>query len=190
LHQFDLGLATIYPGKPIIAGQFTTLYFTYTAGHPIDDSGFIKITFRSVSDIGTPQFGNSAVPNYCTVTTTGDCHIEPRWYSKGHTRPWSKALFLKIHGGFLNQGEQITVVFGDTTGGSPGWQMQTNCIEKFEFKTFVDPVATYQFKELPISPALKIVPGEPGLYENPGIGGHNISDDRGATTRTETFESG
>jgi len=53
------------------------------------------------------------------------------------------------------------VRFGDTSGGSPGWQMQTFCVDSFEFKTLVDPIATYQFKELPASPALRIVPGEP-----------------------------
>ena len=161
MHQYDLGQAAIEPNKPIVAGLFTTIYFTYTSGHPIDDSGFLKITFRHVSDIGAPQFDDPAAPNYCTVSTTGDCHIEPRWDSRGHIRPWSRALFLKIRGGYLNEGEQITVIFGDTSGGSPGWHMQTNCVEKFEFKTFVDPIATYQFKELPISPTLKIIPGEP-----------------------------
>lgn len=52
----DLGQATIQPEQPIEAGSFTTLLLTYTAGHPIDDSGYIKIAFPSVSDIGTPQF--------------------------------------------------------------------------------------------------------------------------------------
>ncbi len=161
MQQYDLGQAAIQPNEPIVAGSFTTIYFTYTCGHPIDDSGFIKIAFRSVSDVGAPQFDDSAAPNYCRVFTTGDCLIEPRWDSRGHTRPWSRALFLQVRGGFLNQGESITVVFGDAMGGSPGWQMQTNCVEKFEFKTLVDPIATYQFKELAVSPALKLIPGEP-----------------------------
>jgi hypothetical protein len=159
--SIDPGRATIQPGRPIVAGAFTTITFTYTAGHPVDDSGYVKIAFRSVSDFGPPQFDNPGAPNYCTVHTSGDCRIEPRWDSKGHTRPWSRALFLMVRGGFLNSGEAIVVVFGDTCGGSPGWQMQTFCEEAFEFKTLVDPIATYRFKELPASPALRIVPGEP-----------------------------
>jgi hypothetical protein len=161
LNQYDPGQATIQPNEPVVAGSFTTVHFTYTCGHPIDDSGFIKITFRSTGDAGALQFDELAAPNYCTVSTTGDCLIEPRWDPKGHIRPWSRALFLKIRGGFLDRGEKIEVVFGDTIGGSPGWQMQTHCAEKFEFKTFVDPIATYQFKELPVSPTLEIIPGEP-----------------------------
>jgi hypothetical protein len=161
MQQFDTGQATIHPDRPVVAGSYITLTFTYTAGHPIDDSGYLKIAFRSVSDCGAPQFDDPAAPNYCTIITTGDCRIEPRWDPKGHTRPWSRALYLKVRGGYLDRGELIRVVFGDTTGGSPGWLMQTFCVERFEFKTLVDPIATYRFKELPVSPALSVVPGEP-----------------------------
>ena len=44
--NFDLGEAAIQPDQPVAAGQYMTVNFTYTAGHPIDDSGYIKITFR------------------------------------------------------------------------------------------------------------------------------------------------
>ena len=152
LFQYDLGKAFIQPNGPIVAGSFTTIQFTYTCGHPIDDSGYIKITFGSTSDAGAPQLDDPGAPNFTTVATTGNCRIEARWDPKGHIRPWSRALFLKIRGGYLDRGEQIAVTFGATAEGSPGWQMQTNCVEKFEFKTFVDPIATYQFKELPASP--------------------------------------
>ncbi|MCB9432816.1 MAG: hypothetical protein H6668_12625 [Ardenticatenaceae bacterium] len=153
--------AVIQPNQTFVAGAFTTIRFTYTCGHPVDSSGYLKITFRQVSDIGRPQFDNPTAPNYCTVSTTGNCTIAPRWDPKGHVRPWSSALFLQIQGGYLNTGEQIMVVFGDTSGGSPGWRMQSNCVESFEFKTFVDPIATYQFKELPVSPEQRVIPGEP-----------------------------
>ena len=158
--DFDLGYASIDPKQPVVAGSYTTVTLAYTAGHPVDDSGHIKIVFRSVSDFGTPQFSDPLADNYVTVATTGDCHVEPRWDPKGHTRPWSRALFLQIRRGFLNTGESITVVFGDTSRGSPGWQIQTFCDERFEFKLLVDPIATYQFKQLPTSPALQIVPGK------------------------------
>jgi hypothetical protein len=64
-------------------------------------------------------------------------------------------------GGFLDRGQKITVVFGDRSAGSPGWQMQTFCEDTFEFKTLVDPIATYEFKELPQSPTLRMVAGSP-----------------------------
>jgi hypothetical protein len=73
-----LGRAVIEPEGPLVAGSWATLSLTYTAGHPIDDTGYVKIVFRSVSDFGPPQFDNPAASNYCTVQTTGDCRNEPR----------------------------------------------------------------------------------------------------------------
>lgn len=159
--RIDLGQATIRSRSAAVAGAFTTRTLTYTAGHPIDDTGFVKIVMRFASDCGTPQFAEPAAPNYTTVTTTGDCRIEPRWDPKGHTRPWGRALFLKVMGGFLDRGRKIVVVFGDRSQRSPGWLMQTFCEGRFELKTFVDPIASYQFKELATSPTFAIKPGKP-----------------------------
>ncbi len=161
MEQLDLGRATITPRGPVAAGAWTTRVYTYTAGHPIDDTGYVKIAFRFAGDFGVPQFTDPAGENYCSVSTTGDCRIEPRWDPKGNTRPWGRSIHLKITRGYLGQGERIRVVFGDTSHGSPGWQAQTFCEKSFEFKTLVDPIATYEFKELPRSPTLRIVPGPP-----------------------------
>lgn len=159
--NFDLGHAEVTPNTPVVAGTFTTITFTYSAGHPMDYAGYVKIAFRHMNDFGTPQFDNPSAPNYCTVSTTGKSRIEPRWDPKGHIRPFNKALYLQIRDQYLDRGEKIMVVFGDTSKGSPGWQMPTFPVRCLEFKTLVDPIATYMFKELPESPALRILPGEP-----------------------------
>ncbi len=156
-----LGTATIHPATPVEAGSYETITLTYTAAHPIDDSGFIKVCFRQQSDFGRPQFTDPARPNYCTVRTNGNCSITPRWDPKGHTRPWAKALYLQIGRGYLDAGDIVEVVFGDRACGSPGWRMQTFVEHTFEFKVFVDPIATYEFKELPESPTLQVSPGKP-----------------------------
>ncbi|MEN8255296.1 MAG: DUF3604 domain-containing protein [Verrucomicrobiota bacterium] len=155
------GKASIDIKKPVEAGSLQTVCYTFAAGHVIDDSGYVKLAFRYAGDFGTPQFDSPKEPNYCSVSTNGDCRVEPRWDPKGNTRPWGKSLYLKVRGGFLDKGETITVVFGDTSKGSPGWQMQTFVEKTFEFKTLVDPFATYEFKELPKSPEMKVVPGKP-----------------------------
>ncbi len=155
---FDLGRATVSLSYAA-AGEYVSLEYTYSAGHPVDDSGYIMIAFRFAGDFGVPQFADRKAPNYCTIRTTGDCRIVPRWDPKGNTRPWGRALYLMVTGGYLDTGDTVTVLFGDTSGGSPGFMMQTFCEETFEFKTLVDPIATYQFKELPESPHMSIVPG-------------------------------
>ena len=159
--QFDLGKAEISPNSPVVAGSFATITYTYTAGHPMDYAGYIKIAFRNMEDFGEPQFDDPKAPNYCTISATGGSRIIPRWDRKGGVRPSNKALFLIIRDKYLDRGEQVCVVFGDTSGGSPGWRMPTFAINEFEFKTFVDPIANYLFKELPDSPTLQIIAGEP-----------------------------
>jgi hypothetical protein len=157
---FDLGRASVNLTSAV-AGDYASLKYTYTAGHPVDDSGCIKIAFRFAGDFGVPQFSEKESPNYTTIRTTGDCRIEPRWDSKGNTRPWGRSLYLKVTAGYLNTGDTVVVSFGDTSYGSPGWRMQTFREKTFEFKTLVDPIATYQFKELPKSPHIQIKPGKP-----------------------------
>ncbi|MBT5876490.1 MAG: DUF3604 domain-containing protein [Candidatus Latescibacteria bacterium] len=159
--EFELGQALIDQVTPVVAGSNITVRYSYVAGHPIDDTGYLKIVFRFAGDFGMPQFSEPSAPNYCAVSTTANCRVDPRWDAKGHTRPWGRALFLKVMGGFVDSGEEIHITFGDRTGGSPGWQTQTFCETSFEFKTLVDPVATYQFKELETSPTMAIVAGPP-----------------------------
>jgi hypothetical protein len=162
-HQqtLDLGHAEIHPTDPVVAGSYTTLTYTYTVGHPIDDTGYLKLAFRYASDFGEPQFDDPEAANYCTIQTAGDCLLMPRWDAKGHTRPWGRALYVKVTAGYLDRGDQIVITFGDRDSGSPGWRVQTFCEDTFEFKTLVDPIATYEFKELPRSPEIEIVPGPP-----------------------------
>jgi len=160
MSEFDLGKADVFPKKAFVSGSYATITYTYTAGHPIDYAGYIKITFRNMDDFGTPQFNDPSSSNYCSVSTTGHSRIIPRWDRKGAIRPSNKAIYLQIRDEFVNRGDVITIVFGDTSGGSPGWQLPTYITDSFKFTTFVDPIATYQFKQLPQSPAVALVPGE------------------------------
>ena len=141
----DLGHSSIVPDTPVTAGEVCSLTFLYTASHPIDDSGHVKIVFRYAGDFGTPQFDRPGDLNFCSVQTTGDCRIVPSWHDPGHVRPWGKALFLRVTGGYLDRGDQVRVIFGDRSDGSAGRRMQTFCEDTYEFKTLVDTIASYQF---------------------------------------------
>jgi hypothetical protein len=156
----NLALAVI-DTKTAIAGSYVSIKYTLDVLHPIDDTGFIKIVFRIVSDFAHPQFDDPSGDNYWSVSTTGDCTLDLRWDTKGHTRPWGKSLYLKVMGGYLDRGDTVTIIFGDRSKGSRGWGLQTFCEDTFEFKTLIDHIATYQFIEIEDSPVLRIIPGEP-----------------------------
>jgi hypothetical protein len=153
------GSMTISPAGPFAAGTYQSLTLVYSAGSfGIDDTGHLRITWRTTSDMGKPQFSDPAAANYTTVEASNgavlECGVE-----RSHTRPWTNTLSIRVGRGFLRAGETITIRLGDRSGGSPGLRLQTNAEPQFEFKTFVDPFATCLFTEMPDSPKIALVPG-------------------------------
>lgn len=154
----QMGTMTVSSPGPFPAGSHQSLLFTYTAGDfGIDDTGSLRICWRTTSDLGKPQFTDPAGANYTTITASNgatlDCIVD-----RSGIRPWGHSLTIRVARGFLRKGETITVHFGDRSAGSPGLRLQTT-IENFEFKTLVDAFATNEYTELPVSPRVALVPG-------------------------------
>jgi hypothetical protein len=157
-----IGSAEIIPGGELTAGSFGSFDLVYTAGFfGIDDSGSLKIVQRFAGDMAPPQFEDPAAPNYVSVTASNGARLSYSYDVKNNIRPWGKTLYIKVVRGYLREGDRIVVRFGDTSRGSPGIRMQTFCEETFELKVLVDAIATYDYAELPDSPTIRIVPGDP-----------------------------
>jgi len=120
---------------------------------------------RFASDMGRPQFDNPTAPNYTTVEASNGAVLHVEYDMKRNIRPWDKTLYIKVVRGFLSEGDQITIRFGDRREGSPGIRIQTFCEETFEFRVLVDAIATYNYVELPAQPIIAIVPGAPVLFK-------------------------
>lgn len=84
-----------------------------------------------------------------------------RWEFKRNIRPWSRSLYISIAKYFLAEGDTITIRFGDQREGSPGIRLQTYCEKEYQFKVFVDPIATYDYVALPNTPRIEIGAGKP-----------------------------
>ena len=157
-----IGSVSLKAPNQIIAGRYSSFKLIYTSGFfGIDDSGSIKIACRFASDMGTPQFDRPQDPNYVSVQSSNGVELLVRYDVKNNIRPWGKTIYIKLKQGFMKLGDTLTIHFGDTSKGSAGMRMQTFCEKTFEFKTLVDPFATYQFKELIKSPTLEIISGTP-----------------------------
>lgn len=157
----QMGTAVLGPSGPQVAGSDAELMLTYTAGtFGIDDTGMLKISWRTTSDMAKPQFKDPAAPNYTSVEASNGAKLEV-WFERLNVRPWVNTLLIRVGRGYLRRGDTITVRFGDRRQGSPGIRLQTNCEERFELKTYVDAFATYEFTELPSSPAFELVAGPP-----------------------------
>jgi hypothetical protein len=157
--QSEIGRAEIEPGHPLEAGSHAELVITYTAGSfGIDDTGAIKISWRTASDAAKPQFTDPKAPNYTTAFATNGAALELE-YNRNNIRPWVNTLFIRVGRGFMREGDKIVVHLGDRRHGSPGYRLQTAREKPFWFKVFVDAFSTYDFVELPGSPTLELVPG-------------------------------
>lgn len=159
-----MGSATIHPAGPFEAGSFQELTLVYTAGmFGIDDSGMLKISWRTTSDMQKPQFDRPGDAGYTTVEASNGAVLACR-VDRVNIRPWTNTLAIRVGRGYLKAGDTITVKFGDRGRGAAGIRLQTNAEETFEFKIYVDAFATYEFAELPRSPEFALVPGAPARW--------------------------
>ena len=155
-----MGSASLTVAGPVEAGSFQSITLVYTAGYfGIDDTGSIKVVQRFASDMGRPQLDDPRAANYTTVEASNGAVLDVRYDAKMNIRPWDKTLMIRVVRGFLNEGDTITVRFGDRRQGSPGMRMQTFVEPTFEFRVLVDAFATYNYVELPRQPNFAVVAG-------------------------------
>src|SRR6185295_6048348 len=140
------------PAGPFVAGSYAELTLVYTAGHfGIDDTGMIKVSWRTTSDLSKPQFNKPDAPNYTTVEASNGAKLEV-WFDRLNIRPYANTVLIRVGRGYLRKGDTLIVRFGDRRHASPGWRLQTNVERHVELKTSVDAFATYEFCELPEQP--------------------------------------
>src|SRR5260221_1167047 len=160
-----MGAMKLTPAGPFVAGAYAELTLIYTAGtFGIDDTGMVKISWRTTSDMSKPQFDKPAAPNFTTVEASNGAKLDV-WFDRLNIRPWANTLLIRVGRGYLRAGDTLTVRLGDRRQGSPGFRLQTNCEERVELKTSVDAFATYEFTELPRQPGFALV-ADPATHWN------------------------
>jgi hypothetical protein len=148
----------VSPG-PFVAGSHVELVLVYTAGtFGIDDTGMVKISWRTTSDFAKPQFDKPQAANFTTVEASNGAKLEV-WFDRLNIRPYANTLLIRVGRGYLRAGDTLTIRLGDRRQGSPGLRLQTNAERNVELRTAVDAFATYEFCELPEQPAFDLVPG-------------------------------
>jgi hypothetical protein len=161
-----MGSATLAPSGAFEAGSCQSFELTYSAGtFGIDDTGSIKIGFRFATDFGPLQFDDPKALGYTTAQASNGATLECKWEFRRNIRPWSRSLYVGVTKHFLRPGDTITVRFGDRRQGSPGVRLQTYCEAEFQFRVFVDAIATYDYVALPNSPTIAIVAGPPVSWQ-------------------------
>src|SRR3954469_9391288 len=153
-----MGSITLSLAGPFVAGSHEELTLVYTAGtFGIEDTGMVKVSWRTTSDMSKPQFDKPGAANFTTVEASNGAKLEV-WFDRLNIRPWGNTLLIRVGRGYLRQGDTLTIRFGDRRQGSPGWRLQTNVESNVELRTSVDAFATYEFCELK-HPAFDLVAG-------------------------------
>ena len=155
----QMGSAALTPAGPFVAGSHVELVLVYTAGtFGIDDTGMVKVSWRTTSDMSKPQFDKPQAANFTTVEASNGARLEV-WFDRLNVRPFANTLLIRVGRGYLRAGDTLTVRLGDRRKGSPGFRLQTNVEANVELRTSVDAFATYEFCELPVQPAFDLLPG-------------------------------
>jgi hypothetical protein len=160
-----VGSARLEPPREFVAGALAEIVLTFTAGDfGIDDTGAIKVSWRTASDSSRPQFTDPKAPNFTTAQASNGAKLALE-YNRNNIRPWVSTLLIRVNGGYMAPGDRIVVRLGDRRGGGPGYRLQTAVEGMFYFRVFADAFATYDFVELPEQPAIRLIPGRPTRFK-------------------------
>jgi hypothetical protein len=160
------GHVTLDPREPVPVRSHQTFTLTYTVGrYGLDDTGAIRVVFRALGDWGALQTHDPTAPGYVTAKSSNGAPILLDYSRYGMMpRPRWKVVTARVSGGYLSEGDTITIVFGDKSGGSPGMQMQTFVEGGFEFKVVADVCAVGHFTPIPDTPSVAVIPGPPAVW--------------------------
>lgn len=159
------GSAVIEPLGPIEVRTHQSFVLRYTAGKiGLDDTGGIRICFRWITDAAKPQITDPTAPSFLTAKCSGEGSVILTVGAHGQ-RPWNLAVTAELRGGYLSEGDTITIVFGDTSQGSPGMLMQTFAEGGYEFLVCTDVQATRNYLPLDQQFSLPIVAGEAAIWK-------------------------
>jgi hypothetical protein len=155
----QMGSIKLLTPGPFVAGSYAELILVYTAGtFGIDDTGMMKVSWRTTSDLSKPQFGKPEAPNFATVEASNGAKLQV-WFDRLNIRPYGNTLLIRVVRGYLRAGDTLTIRLGDRRKGSPGLRLQTNVENNVELRTSVDAFATYEFCELREQLAFDLVAG-------------------------------
>ena len=151
----ELGVVTLDPASPIVAGQYGTWRLTYTCGvTPLPPGTALHVYTDSDTDWEMPQFLDPAAADYMTLQA-------PEGVQAMVEAVHLKRLVLVLAGRELQPGEQLTIVYGDPGSGNPGTRAQTFIDQRRFFWVDVELAGQGERCTLANSPHVPVVGDQP-----------------------------
>lgn len=144
-------------GDPFIAAGIGTLTQTFEVGTADVDTGGGFLVARHFMAGYELQTVDPGAPNYVSIRSSNEnvtfkVDSVPMAGMHGGFRGAAGALLFRLSQGKLKQGDQVSIVYGDTAGGGPGMRMPDIGSDFMVFPIYVAFDATDLFIALPIQP--------------------------------------
>lgn len=147
----ELGVAYLKQTGTAPAGSYGTWSLVYRAGTAgVATGGSLRIITDSDTDCGWPQLDDPTAPDYVSVEAPPNAGAVTRIASH-------RELAVDVLGVPIAPSEEVRVHFGDRSGGSPGFRLQTFLEAKRFFTVQVDAYGRQEWHALPECPYLSIV---------------------------------
>jgi hypothetical protein len=153
-----LGTLELLPDEPLVAGDWATFAQVWTVGEmPMVEGGGIYLGRDGVNDQGPLQVAERAGDNYVTVRASNP---DARFVYHGPGPRQSLVTQIegvfKLEGAMLEKGDTVTINYGDPSGGSRGFQVQSYSVSRCTFPVYLDLEGTGNFLQ-PEWPGVEVV---------------------------------
>ncbi|NKC01351.1 MAG: DUF3604 domain-containing protein [Pseudomonadales bacterium] len=153
------GLGTLVAETgPFEAGSTASITQTYTVGdQAIQTGGGFVLARHFMTNFGTWQTQDPNAANFIAVETSNPkvsfvATTTPVSGMHGGFRGQRETLTFRVASGTLTAGDQVSLTYGDTKGGSPGMTMPTFSSDRMPLPVYVQLSRDGQLFSLPIQP--------------------------------------
>ena len=139
-----IGKLTTDSTGPFAPGSFVTIRQTYHFGDmPMVEGGGFLVAKHFMSNQGLYQTSNPEQDNYITIRSSNHAaKFEPNTRAlqgmHGGFRRGAPGLFFVLREGRLRKGDTVTITYGDRSGGSKGFRVQTYSNDAFPLPIYVN----------------------------------------------------
>ena len=169
-HPEGIGPLQITSDAPLVAATWVTVEQVYTAGTlGMAPGGVILVGAMALADQGDLQHENPAGDNYVSIRTsrTGArferIRIPFAGMMSGSRGDDARCPAFRLTGSRLEKNDAVTITWGDRSGGSPGFRVQTIANDRLLLPLYLDLEGRGQFLT-PAWPAFRVV-GQPEVKE-------------------------
>jgi hypothetical protein len=153
-----LGSLTVNTSESFEARSHATFQQIYTVGAaPVQAGGGFLVAKHFQANHGAYQTHDPRAPGYLTITSSNPraSFVEERFDvpgMHGGFRGAAPQIVFRVADADLAQGDQVTLTYGDTSGGSPGLRMPDFSSDQMPFPVYVDLDGSNLWLSLPIQP--------------------------------------